>query len=73
MAGTAGVVPQVAEPSMVADALVAVSEVHWGKKPFRFTADAVGDGGEEAPAVVDKMGVEFYDRFGVEKLLEVSL
>jgi len=62
MAGTAGVVPQVAEPSMVADALVAVSEVHWGKKPFRFTADAVGDG-----------GVEFYDRFGVEKLLEVSL
>lgn len=73
MEGTAGVVPEDADPSMVADVLVEVSRKPRGEKPWRTTADAVGDGGEEAAAVVDRFGVDFHRRIGLEKLLKVSI
>lgn len=74
MAGTAGVVPEDADPSMVADVLVELAAIPRGKKPYRMRgADAAGDGGEEAAAVVDRMGINFQRRLGLEHILKVRL
>ena len=73
MKGTAGVVPEDAEPSMVADVLIELARAPRGKKPWRATADAVGDGGEEAAAIVDRFGADFYRRIGLESMLSVNV
>lgn len=73
MSGTASVVPEDADPSIVADALVVLSEVPRGMKPYRVTVDPADDGGKEAAAVVDRFGADFYRRIGLESLLKVSL
>lgn len=73
MTGTASVVPEDAEPSSVADALVELASIPRGKKPFRVTVDPAGDGGEVGAAVIDKFGADFYRRIGLEKILKVSL
>lgn len=73
MAGTAGVVPEDAEPSMVADVLVEIARAPRGKKPWRATADPVKDGGEEAAAIVDRFGADFYRRIGLESMLRVTI
>ena len=73
MKGTAGVVPEWAEPSMVADVLVGVARAERGKKPYRVTADAVEDGGMEGTGVIDRFGADFYRRLGLEGLLKVSI
>lgn len=73
MKGTAGVVPENAEPSMVADVLVEVAKAPRGKKPWRVTADPVKDGCEEATAIIDRFGADFYRRLGLEKLLNVTV
>ena len=73
MEGTAGVVPDGAEPSLVADVLVEVARAPRGKKPYRVSADPVEDGGREGAAVVDKFGADFYRRIGLESLLKVSI
>ena len=73
MTGTASVVPEDAEPSVVADALVELAAMPRGKKPYRMTVDPAEDGGREAAAVVDRMGADFYRRIGLEKLLKVSV
>lgn len=53
MEGTASVVPEGAEPSMVADALVELAAIPRGKKPYRIFADPAEDGGREGAAVID--------------------
>ena len=73
MEGTAGVVPDDAEPGMVADVLVEVSRAPRGMKPYRAVADPVDDGGKEGAAVVDRLGRDFYRRLGLEHLLKVSI
>jgi NAD(P)-dependent dehydrogenase (short-subunit alcohol dehydrogenase family) len=73
MTGTAGVVPEDADPSLVADALVEVARAPRGKKPWRAAADPVKDGNEEAAAVVDRFGSDFYRRLGLEKMLSVAI
>ena len=73
MEGTASVVPEDAEPSMVADAMVELAAVPRGKKPFRITADPAEDGGKEGAVVVDRFGADLYRRIGLEKLLKVSI
>ena len=73
MTGTAGVVPEGADPSMVADVLVEVARAPRGKKPWRATADPVKDGGEEGAAVIDRFGADFYRRLGLERLLSVAI
>ena len=73
MEGTAGVVPEDADPVVVAEALVELAGMQRGRKPFRMTADPVDDGGKEVAAVVDRMGADFYRRIGLEKYLKVWL
>lgn len=73
MEGTASVVPEGAEPSMVSDALVELAAIPRGQKPYRITADPAEDGGQQAAAVVDRFGADFYRRIGLERLLQVSL
>ena len=73
MVGTAGVVPDDADPIIVADALVELAALPRGSKPFRMTADAADDGGGEVAAIVDRMKRDFYRRLGLEKLLKVWL
>lgn len=73
MKGSAGVVPEDADPGIVAEALVELSEVPRGRKPYRMSADAVGDGGDVGAAVVDRLGEDFYRRIGLERLLKVSI
>lgn len=73
MAGAASVVPEGAEPSVVADALVEIGRIERGKKPYRVTVDPADDGGREGAATVDKLGAEFYRRVGLGELLKVRL
>ena len=64
MTGTAGVVPEDAEPSMVADVLVEVARAPRGKKPWRVAADPVKDGGEEAALWLIDLGLTFIGGLG---------
>ncbi|KAK5167535.1 uncharacterized protein LTR77_007234 [Saxophila tyrrhenica] len=73
MEGTAGVVPEDADPVMVAEALVRLSEVPRGEKPYRINVDPGQDGSEEGARVVDRNGDEFYRRLGLEGLLKVKM
>ena len=73
MTGTAGVVPEDADPSMVADVLIEVAAAPRGKKPYRVAADAVDDGGLEGAGIIDRLGRDFMRRLGLEKLLKVWL
>lgn len=73
LTGTASVVPEGAEPSMVSDALVELAAIPRGQKPYRISADPADDGGQQAAAVVDRFGADFYRRIGLERLLRVSL
>ncbi|PTB66765.1 NAD(P)-binding protein [Trichoderma citrinoviride] len=73
MTGTARVVPQDAEPSLVADALADLSDVPRGKKPFRVSVDVVIDGGDVGAAVIDNNKVNAYRRMGLERYVKVQL
>lgn len=73
MIGTASVVPEWAEATLVADALVEVSRAKRGEKPWRVTADPAEDGGKESAAIVDRFGADFYRRIGLESLLKVAV
>lgn len=73
MKGSASVVPEGAEPGLVAEALVELSRVERGKKPYRVTVDPADDGGKEGAAIVDRLGAEFYRRIGLEGMLKVTL
>jgi NAD(P)-dependent dehydrogenase (short-subunit alcohol dehydrogenase family) len=73
MVGTAGVVPEDADPQIVADEVVKATEAPRGSKPYRLYADAANDGCEIGASVIDRLGNEFYRRFGLEKLLKVSI
>lgn len=73
MAGTASVVPEGAEPSVVANALVEVSRAARGEKPYRVTVDPADDGGREGAAIVDRFGADFYRRIGLARTLKVTL
>lgn len=71
--GTASTIPENADPGIVADALVELSHIARGKKPYRMTADAANCGHEEVAAVVDMFGADFYRRMGLESMLKVSM
>lgn len=73
MEGTASVVPEGAEPSMVSDALVELAAIPRGQKPYRISANPADDGDQHAAAIVDKFGADFYRRIGLARLLRVTL
>lgn len=76
MRGTASVVPEGAEPDMVAEALVQISRAPRGSKSYRVTGptvDPARDGSQEVAAAVDRSGERFYQRIGLEKMLHVRL
>jgi len=73
MAGTAGVVPEDADPSMVADAVVDLANKPRGQKPLRMVVDTAGDGSEEGYQALDRSRDLFYKKLGLEKYLNVRL
>jgi hypothetical protein len=72
MVSTAAVVPEDADPSMVAEALVELAAKPRGEKPYRIFVDAVHDGCDVVAPLVDRIGNDFYRRFGLERLLKVA-
>lgn len=73
MEGTSQMAPPDADPRVVADALVQVSEAPRGQKPYRVTVDPAEDGGREGAAIIDRFGADFYRRLGLEKMLRVRI
>ena len=66
------VVPDDADPVLVADALAKAIASPRGKKPFRLFVDPAEDGTEAATLIIDRIGNEFYRRVGLGQLLQVS-
>lgn len=73
MKGTAGVVPEDADPVVVADALVELAVLPRGKKPLRIFGDPANDGCDVVAPDVDRLGEDLYRRMGLEHLMKVSL
>ncbi|MGU3399968.1 hypothetical protein ACLBWS_09540 [Brucellaceae bacterium D45D] len=57
-------VPEDAEPGLVADAVVRVVSVPFGKRPFRVVVDPVDDGSSVAYAMIDRIREQFLHRIG---------
>lgn len=62
-----------ADPLVVADRLVELATIPRGQKPYRMVADPAGDGCGEGAGVIDRFGINFITRMGLEKLLTVSV
>ncbi|KAF7192597.1 D-beta-hydroxybutyrate dehydrogenase, mitochondrial [Pseudocercospora fuligena] len=73
MTGTAGAVPDDADPIVVAEELVKLAALPRGEKPFRVFADPAQDNCDVAAPMVDRFGELFYKRMGLEKFLKVWL
>ena len=71
MKGTALMPPPDADPALVAEALVELSTIPRGKKPFRMFVDPAMDGAEAGAAVVDNNKVNAYRRTGLMDYLNV--
>ena len=54
----------------LADAIVSVVEMPFGKRPFRVHIDPAQDGCEIVNAVADRIGQEFLRQIGLGDLLE---
>jgi len=65
----AAIVPSDADASTVADAIVKVLEVPFGKRPFRVHVDPSEDGADVAFAVIDRVRREMLHRVGLADLL----
>jgi NAD(P)-dependent dehydrogenase (short-subunit alcohol dehydrogenase family) len=63
------IVPQDADASAVAEAVVKVVDTPFGKRPFRVHVDPTQDGADVAFAVMDRMRTEMLHRVGLDDLL----
>ena len=67
--GLAAHVPPDADVSAVADAIVKVVDMPFGKRPFRIPINPAQDGCEVVNAVADRIQAEFLRRIGLGDLL----
>jgi NAD(P)-dependent dehydrogenase (short-subunit alcohol dehydrogenase family) len=67
--GLAATVPPDADVAAVADAIVKVVDMPFGKRPFRVHIDPAQDGAEVVNAVADRIRAEFLRRIGLSDLL----
>jgi NAD(P)-dependent dehydrogenase (short-subunit alcohol dehydrogenase family) len=67
--GLATTVPPDADVAAVADAIVKVVDMPFGKRPFRIHIDPAQDGCEVVNAVADRIRAEFLRRIGLADLL----
>jgi len=67
--GLAAIEPPDADVAAVADAIVKVVEMPFGKRPFRIHIDPAQDGCEVVNAVADHIRAEFLPRIGLDDLL----
>lgn len=70
MQAFAAIVPEDADASAVADAIVDVVDTPFGKRPFRVHIDPTQDGAEVAFAVIDRVRNEMLHRVGFSDLLK---
>lgn len=66
----AAIVPEDADASLVADAIVKVVDTPFGKRPFRVHIDPTQDGAEVAFGVIDRVRNEMLHRVGFSDLLK---
>lgn len=66
----AAIVPQDADASLVADAIVGIVDAPFGKRPFRVHVDPSQDGADVAFAVIDRVRNEMLHRVGFSDLLK---
>lgn len=69
MNGLAALEPQDADAAAVADAIAAVIDTPFGKRPFRLHIDPSQDGAEVVNGVADRVRAELLRRIGLEDLL----
>ena len=62
-------VPDDADPQGVADAVVAIVDAPYGKRPFRVVVDPASDGAAVSYAVIDRVREEFLHRIGFADLM----
>jgi NAD(P)-dependent dehydrogenase (short-subunit alcohol dehydrogenase family) len=67
--GLAALEPADADPSTVADAIVKVVDMPFGKRPFRVHIDPSQDGAEIVNGVADRVRAELLRRIGLEDIL----
>jgi hypothetical protein len=66
----AAIVPDEVEPSGVADEIVKVVDMPFGKRPFRIHYDPTKDGADVGFAVLDRVRAEMLYRVGLSDLLK---
>ena len=66
----AEIVPADADVSLVADAIVAVVDAPFGKRPFRVHIDPTQDGADVGFSVLDRLRAEMLHRVGLSDLLK---
>jgi NAD(P)-dependent dehydrogenase (short-subunit alcohol dehydrogenase family) len=64
------IVPDDADPSGVADAIVEIIDMPFGKRPFRFHYDPAQDGADVGFTVLDRLRTEMLHRVGFAELLK---
>ena len=67
------IVPEDADVSTVADAMVAIVNAPRGKRPFRVGVDATNDGSVVVNAMLDRVREEMLHRVGMADLLNVTM
>jgi len=67
--GLAALEPPDADAGAVADAIVEVVDMPFGKRPFRTHVDPSQDGAEIVNGVADRVRAELFRRIGIEDLL----
>lgn len=68
----ADIVPEDADPELVAKAVVAIVAVPVGQRPFRTVVDRSHDGADIGFAVIDRLRAEMLNRTGLSELLRVA-
>jgi NAD(P)-dependent dehydrogenase (short-subunit alcohol dehydrogenase family) len=68
--GLASLEPEDADAGAVADAIVEIVDMPFGKRPFRTHIDPSEDGAEIVNAVADRVRAEMFRRIGLEDLLK---
>jgi NAD(P)-dependent dehydrogenase (short-subunit alcohol dehydrogenase family) len=68
--GLASLEPEDADAGAVADAIVEIVGMPFGKRPFRTHIDPSEDGAEVVNAVADRVRAEMFRRIGLEDLLK---
>jgi NAD(P)-dependent dehydrogenase (short-subunit alcohol dehydrogenase family) len=67
--GLASLEPADADANSVAEAIVRVVDMPFGKRPFRIHVDPSEDGAEIVNGVADRVRAELFRRIGIEDLL----